>query len=626
MWLPGVLAAVLLAIYWPALNGTALWDDAGHITRTGLQSANGLWRIWFDIGATQQYYPLLHSAFWVLHRLIGDQMLGYHLVTLAMHGVAAWLVARIATRLAIPGAVFAALLFATHPLQVESVAWVSEMKNTLSAVFFLLALDSYLAFDAGGAGRRYVAALGLFVCALLSKSVTATLPIVVLLCVFYRRGTVTRRDLIQMGPFLLLAVVSGVLSVWVESNHIGASGESFALDWWRRAMLAGAVPWFYLSKILWPSSLSFFYPRWDVVSWTAINALPMAATVAVVAGAFVWRHRSRAPFAITAAFLVFLAPAAGFVNVYPFRFSFVANHFAYLATLAVIVPSAALLALVAQRLSRSTAWAAGGLLIVILGAASHVHARSFANDESLYRETLRQNPHSVIARSNLAVRLLAGSRSDLAEAEVLLRGATADDPSDMESAFNFAVTLERLGRYRESNEQYRTIQTRVGMLDPQRHADVYRGLGRTSIALGQTEDAIDAFSEAVRTAPGDAAAHSDLGLALAQAGRAASARPYLEVAARLQPSEANLSNLGALLLQMGDVAGATTTLAAALRINPSMPSARFNYALAQLQYGEALRRQGNLAGARAAFEAGLPFADDRQLNDRISQNLRSIGR
>lgn len=277
--------------------------------------------------------------------------IGYHLLTLALHATAAWFVMRVAQQLAIPGAPLAGLLFALHPMQVESVAWMSEMKNTLSAVCVLWSLHMYLRFDDSGRRADYLAAVGLFVCALLSKSVTAPLPIVMLLCVFFRTGAIRARDLARMVPFVAAAIIAGATTVWIEAHQIGAAGDEFALAWGQRLMLAGRVPWFYLSKILWPADLSFFYPRWPVAQWTIADALPLAMTIAVVVVAIVlaMRQITRAPLAAVGCYLAFLAPAAGLVNAYPFRFSYVANHFAYLAMPGVVVPAAACITLAVAR-------------------------------------------------------------------------------------------------------------------------------------------------------------------------------------------------------------------------------------------------------------------------------------
>jgi hypothetical protein len=184
-----LIAVSVVVAYWPALNGGLVWDDAGHITRPDLRSLYGLWRIWAELGATQQYYPALHSAFWLEHRLWGDALVGYHLTNVFLHGTSAWLVLLIVRRLALPGGLLAALIFALHPVCVESVAWISEQKNTLSAALYL-ASAPYLSFDATRRRSSYVAASALFVLALLSKTVVAALPGLLLVIFWWQRGRI----------------------------------------------------------------------------------------------------------------------------------------------------------------------------------------------------------------------------------------------------------------------------------------------------------------------------------------------------------------------------------------------------------------------------------------------------
>jgi hypothetical protein len=254
-----VLGAAMLA-YLPALTGGLLWDDAAHITTPRLQSARGLWDIWFRLGATQQYYPVLHTAFWFEHRIWGGSVLGYHLANVALHAAAACLFALVLGRLRPAWTGFpwpawlAAAVFALHPVCVESVAWISEQKNTLSLVFYLLSALVYLQFDRDRRPGRYFLALGFFVLALLSKSVTATLPAALLLLLVLRRPSLGfRRDVAPLLPWLAIGAASGLFTAWVERNFIGARGEAFDLGLVERCLLAGRIVWFYLGKLLWPS-------------------------------------------------------------------------------------------------------------------------------------------------------------------------------------------------------------------------------------------------------------------------------------------------------------------------------------------------------------------------------------
>ena len=260
---PALLAASLLA-YWPALRGAFVWDDDAHITAPALRSLHGLWRIWTDLGATQQYYPLLHSAFWIEHRLWGSHVVGYHLANVFLHALAACLVVLIVRRLALPGAWLAGLIFALHPVAVESVAWISEQKSTLSAVFYLAAALAYLRYDESRDRKHYLWASALFLCALLSKSVTASLPAALLVIFWWKRGRLRlRRDVRPLAPWFALGIAAGLFTAWVEHTFIGAQGANFALSILQRFLLAGRVVCFCALKLFWPNNPDLHLPPLD---------------------------------------------------------------------------------------------------------------------------------------------------------------------------------------------------------------------------------------------------------------------------------------------------------------------------------------------------------------------------
>src|ERR1700722_10519709 len=226
--------------YQPAWNGGKIWDDDAHITRPELRSWNGLWRVWFELGATQQYYPLAHSAFWTEAQLWGDHPLGYHLLNIILHTVSSFLIIILLRRLSIPGALLAGVVFALHPIQVESVAWISELKNTLSGVFYFSALLTYLSFDQTRRLRPYLLAALFFVLALLTKTVTATLPAGLLVIFWWKRGSLSwRRDVSPLIPFFVLAAIAGFFTSWAERSLIGATGAEFDFSAMARLLIAG---------------------------------------------------------------------------------------------------------------------------------------------------------------------------------------------------------------------------------------------------------------------------------------------------------------------------------------------------------------------------------------------------
>ncbi len=285
---------------------------------------------------------MLHSAFWIEHRLWGDATLGYHLVNIFLHATAAFLVALILRRLAIPGAYLAAAIFALHPVQAESVAWIAEQKNTLSAVFYLAAMLAYLHFDQTRRMPLYWWALGLFLLAIFSKTVTATLPGGLLVIFWWQRGRLSwKGDVLPLVPFFLLGAGGGMITAWWELKINNCVGPEFQFTLLERVLIAGRAIWFHLWKLCWPTKLTFIYPRWqiDVRAWWQY-VFPLGV-VALAIGLWSIRRWSRAPLAALLFFAGTLFPVLGFFNLYTFRYSLVANHYQYLASLGAITLAAA---------------------------------------------------------------------------------------------------------------------------------------------------------------------------------------------------------------------------------------------------------------------------------------------
>jgi protein O-mannosyl-transferase len=601
-----LLVCATFAAYFPALRGSMLWDDSAHLTRPDLQSLPGLWRIWFDLGATQQYYPLLHSAFWFEHSLWGNSTVGYHLVNVALHAMGACLIVRIAKRLALPGAWLAGVVFALHPLCVEAVAWISEQKSTLSAVFYLAAALLYLNFDESRRRSRYLAALALFVLALLTKTVTATLPASLLVVLWWRRGRVEwKRDVLPLIPWFVLGAAAGLLTAWVEANFIGAHGAEFALTPVQRLLIAGHAFWFYAAKIVWPVHLTFFYPRWDL-NPAALWQYLFPAT-AIAAAVVLWRmaRRKRGPLAAFLIFGISLFPALGFFNVYPFRYSFVADHFAYLA-----IPVAALLVAAWDRPSLAVA----GPLAILLGILTFQQAGIYRDEETLYRATLERNPAAWLAHNNLGNLLLPAQRSEaiahfetalhlkpdfweahlsLGNALLPLPGRLADAIAEYRIAASLAPESERVhtnlgnallqaGRTAEAIGE---LKTALGIQPG--NAEAHNDLGNAfSTMAGRLPDAIDEYQAALRANPEFAEAHNNLGRAFAQAGRMADAIAHFQTALRIRPDYWSAhSNLGNALSAMpGRLPDAIAEYREALRLRPDSATAHNNlgYALSQL--------------------------------------------
>lgn len=581
--------AVFLA-YLPALHGGPLWDDFGHITVPELRSLGGLWRIWSELGATQQYYPLLHSAFWIEHRLWGDSFVGYHVANVALHSASAVLLVLILRRLAVPGALLAGLIFALHPVTVESVAWISEQKNTLSAVFYLASAYAYLRLvergrqpDAAdirvrlkadttdamspstvvsGFSRTFLAAQtfrtveywiasALFVCALLTKSVTATLPAALLVVVWWQRGRLAwRRDVMPLVPWFAMAALAGAFTIWFEHDVIGARGADFTLSFPERLLLAGRVVWFYLGTLFWPAGLNFMYPRWTIdasVAWQYLFSIA-AVALAIALGVLAWRPFApssqtasagrRGPLAGYLFFVGTLVPVLGFVNVYPFLFSYVADHFQYLASLGVIVPVASILTLLTARLGLPLQRVLAGAILVTLGVLTWNRSAVYRDAETLYRDVIARNPTSWMAYQNLGTEL--ASRNRFLEAIDAFEGALRVRPAYPEARNNLVLAHMKLGdaaaevpdRIPSAVWHYESVLR----IEPD-HFRAHYNLGTVLMDLPERHaEAITHLEAAVRKQPESTEARVNLGIALADIpARSPEAIEHLEVALAKRP-------------------------------------------------------------------------------------------
>ncbi|HEX2854742.1 MAG TPA: tetratricopeptide repeat protein [Opitutaceae bacterium] len=605
---------VTLLAYWPSLSGGFVWDDDAHVTKPELRSWNGLARIWTEPAATQQYYPLLHSAFWIEHRLWGDNPLGYRLLNFFLHAAAACLFAAVLRRLAVPGAWLAAFVFALHPVCVESVAWITEQKNTLSLVFYLAAALGYLRFDVTRGRSAYFSATAFFVAALLCKSVTATLPAALLVVIWWKRGRIEwRRDFLPLLPWLALGLAAGLVTSWVEFHLIGAQGEEYGLSLLQRGLLAGRVVWFYLGKLLWPVSLVFIYPRWNVDP-QALASYAFPAGVFLLIAAFAWQGlRSRGPLAALLIFIGTLAPALGFINVYPFKFSFVADHFQYHASLAIIAAVSAGLILGLQRTPRWVAVAAGIVTIGLSGFLTHRQSAVYESNFVLFKTTVEKNPAAWMAHGNLGMMLSEAGRLD--EALLHVRKAVELHPNAPEPANSLGHVLNLLGRAPEALSHFQ----RALALRPN-FPEAHNNLGIALIATRRPAEGIAEFNEAIRLDPKYAAPRFNLGLALAQSGRTGEAVGHFEQALRLKPdyAEAEL-HWGVCLTLQGNHSAAAPHFERAIQLNPTSAETLRLYGVA---LGQADRIPAAIVQLRRAVQLQPHFA---QAHMDLSQLLRLNG-
>lgn len=558
-----------------------LWDDDFHLTPPHLRSLAGLRDIWLHIGATAQYYPVAHSAFWLQYQLWGAWFTGYHAVNIALHATSAFLLVLILRRLGVPGAALAGAIFALHPVHVESVAWMTELKNTLSGAFYMASALAYLHFDEERSTRSYAVSFGLFLLAILAKAVTATLPAALLVVFWWKRGRLDwRRDVRPLGLFFVTGAAVGIGSAVFERTLIGAQGVAFDFTFVERCLIASRAIWFYLWTLVWPVHLTFIYPRWHISQGVWWAHLFPAAVVVLTGGLWLLRTRTRAPLAAFLFFAGTLFPALGFLNVFPFQFSFVADHFQYVASAGVIALAAAGAASAIDRwkIDRRAATAAGMALLAVLAVLTWRQSGTYADADTLYRATIARNPDCWLCHNNLGEMDLA-STATIPEAVAHFKEALRANPG-------YAIAMNNLG---------------VALL-----------------RSGQNDESIRELSAAVSTKPSDAAARGNLGMALARAGRYADAADAYRSAIALEPRSATFhANRGVALVELHRPGEAADEFREAIRLQPDGPDTPgYHYALAgalvdanQLEpaiaeYREALKDPG-LDEAAIRYDLGV---------------------
>ena len=581
------LLAGLILTYLPALTGGFLWDDDAYISDNHtLLTAAGLRAIWVDPSATSnththQYYPLTFTAFWTIHHLFGLTPLAYHVVTLLLHATAAILFWKFLQSLRLPGALLAAALFAFHPLNVMSVAWMTELKNTLSCSLALAAAWAYIRYAGLGIfedetnaprWRWYALSLLLFLLAMLAKTAISFLPISLLLILWWQKPRLTRCDLLTLLPMIAISLGMGALTIHIERHAGGASGPAYAIPFVDRLLVSGRSFWFYLWKLLCPARLTFIYPRWNVnaAQWTQW-LYPIATAAALAAAWFARRRVGKGLFAALAHFYVSTSLLVLFVVLYMMRYSFVAGHWAYFGSLSIAALVAAPLAREFEKISLAQKsqiqWSAGLALTVLLATLSHAESRSYTSIETLWRDNIAVNPDSFMAHNNLARILLRQDRVDDALFES--REAVRINPADEHAYINLGNALRREGRVDEGIAQYRKALD----LDPN-YADAHLDIGNALLAQGHADAALPEYVEALRINPNYAQAHFNLALLFSAQSRPDNALTEYHEALRIDPNLAEAhANLGFLLLQLGRTDEALAEFREALRLAPDAPLA-----------------------------------------------------
>jgi protein O-mannosyl-transferase len=665
-----ILAAVTIFAYRPAWNGGFLWDDDVYITNNELLTApDGLRRIWFSLDSPSQYFPLVYTTFRVEHTFWGLNPTGYHWVNLLLHIANALLVWVVLARLKVPGAWLAGAIFALHPVQVESVAWITERKNVLMGFFFLLTLLAWIVFVDGRTKRPwlfYGLALILYLLALSAKTTACTLPAALFLILWLQRTPISWKRVFQIIPFLVLGIAMGVLAMWWERYHQGTSRAIFTfLSPIERVLVASRAVWFYLGKLGWPSKLTFIYPRWDIAPANLLNYAWLLVGIIACGGLyFLRRYVGRSVEVAAGFFVATLSPVLGFIMLYTFRYTFVADHYQYLACIGPIALASAGVANLADTFKniRTLILSAALGVLGVLAALTWRQAAMYGNIETLWRMTLARNPGCWMAHNNLGIVLF--QKGQLDEAIRHYRTTLEMQPNFWDADYNLGTALLGKGQVDEAifycdravamqpNDPDAQVALANALLQKRRVDDAilhYQkavmirpnyflaryGLGHALLEKGKLDAAIEHFRAALLTQSDNADCHTVLAIALDEKGQSAEAIQHYEKALKISPQSLSaLNNLAWLMatssnqsfrngakaielatradqLSGGANALVLRTLAAAYaeagQFGKAIESAQTAMQVARMQGDNSLA--GMLQQEIALYELGLPYRE-----------------
>jgi protein O-mannosyl-transferase len=670
-WQWGLLLVALVFIaYVPVYRAGFIWDDESHLTQNPcVIGPLGLKEIWTSTRAV--YYPLVLTSFWAIHKFAGLHPLPYHILNVSLHVASAVLLWGVLRQLRVPGAWLGAALWALHPVMVQSVAWITELKNTQSCLFYLLSILFFLKWEEqprpGSGGfetnsfssspssslsrigsiegeeenedermtriqrteapiyQRYprhpwfILSLFFFILATLSKPSVVMLPAVLALCVWWRRGRIRWQDAAPLAPYVVISAIASAWTIWEQRFHAGAVGPDWEQTWPERLVIAGRAIWFYLGKLLWPHPLIFIYPRWEIHASDLTAYLPLAgAILGLVLLWFVRGKAGRAVFFAASYYVVSLFPVLGFFTVYFFRYSFVSDHFQYLASMGPLALAGAGIAILVGRFFETPTESASDIddlessgdsiaprtfltpvlcsvLLVALGFLTWRQTIEYRDLTTLYTSTLAKNPGCWMAHYNLGIVLRDQGQTDQAVSHY--RQAVALRPHYTEAHYNLARLLAEKREFKDAIAHYEAALT----INPE-DAEAHNNLGATLFEAGMVEDAIAHYTKAVAIRPDYAEASCNLATALLSKGDidGAIAR-YLPCLESLPNQPDAQYNLASALLRRGRIDEAITHYEKALGLLPENPDAHVNL-------GSALLAKGRLQDAIAEYRSALRVA------------------
>jgi protein O-mannosyl-transferase len=573
VWLQAAILIIFTcAAYFPVVHNGFVWDDPEYVVNNGtLRSTNGLAAMWTDVTALPQWYPMVHTTFWVEYHLWRVNPLGYHVDNVLLHLAGAILLWRLLMQLNVPGAWLGAMIFALHPVHVESVAWITERKNTLSTLFYFAAALAFLRWRAGWGPRDlelrrwkdgiawYFAALVLFVAAVTSKSVTCTLPAALLLICWWKTGRIGWRDLLAVLPMIAIGCRMAFITAWLEMHNVGALGARWHYaatpvgEAVARTLIAGRVVWFYAWKLVAPVDLAFIYPRWHINSAAAWQYAFPIALVAAIAALWVLRRRFGRGLLVGPLFFVgTLTPALGYFNVYPMQFSFVADHFQHLASVGLTSAAAAAIAMTARKMRSHLGqqWlrcSVAAALIALAALTAH-QAMIYRDAITLWTDTIAKNPNSWVAQYNVGRAIIDDGEDDahVERAAIYFRKALELAPDVPDPHISVGIVEMRHNHPESARQQFEEALR----LKPDFAAAMLQ-LGKLAVQEHKPAEGERYYRRALGVIPGYPEAHAAYAQLLEQENRLADAVAHWRLAVENEPENPDFHfNLARLAKQM----------------------------------------------------------------------------
>ncbi len=627
----GLVLAVLL-VYAPIWRAGYIWDDDAVVTANPvIVGPLGLKEIWTSSAA--DICPLTLTTFWFEHALWGLAPLPYHLFNVFMHAACAVALWRVLRSLSVPGAWLGAALWALHPVQVESVAWITELKNTQSGLFFLLTILFFVrwvkAGQSGGppqSGRDYALTLIFAAMAIASKSSTVVLPVILILCARWIDGRFRWHTAVSLVPICFMSAAACALSIWTQRLRIGAIADHLPIRTWpERLAGAGDATWFYLVKLIWPSPLVTIYPGWQIGSWASHSFLPLVG-IAVILGilGLMRQSWSRSALFISSCFLITLLPVLGLIDNPIFRYSLVFDHFQYLASMAPLAGAAAVLTRAAESIFPGKTMpplALGAIVLLIVGTVSWQQTGVYESQETLWTDTLAKNPNCDTAHYNLGEALV--QKGDLSGAIAQFQKALESNPNSVEACANLGTALQQAGREDEAIVQFRKAVS----INPEYDVAQY-DLGSASLKAGRVDEAVGALQKTLEINPAFPGVHHLLGLVFAQKGEQVPAESELRKALESSPGDIDARNkLASILSASGRADEAIAEYGQVIVINPQSAEAHYNLGAAYAQKGQMDKAipefqktvEINPRDANAYYNLGLALLQNGNAQDAASE-------